>query len=685
MSDSIGTRHKMSIKDNHMKAKLSELGMYEEGMRREEMEQLLMALDSSKNDTLSQSTAGDVSPPSLEADSCLKRQTSVEYDDQTPTRNQRPCESKSQDDNTIVDSDEDIFDHKIDNNDKNNTINRATSTPSYANMLLQKNVNNRTMKMFAKIDNSNNELRRMDPLDHEDIPYKPLLPLRTNNPPTKQTRITLINKRPIIPLEEYEKIKKHLDDVITQWNKWELETSDEAEFRWGAPIQVGDDSAVNEKPRTRAATATTTTRERRDDDDNNVENYYENTGVALRIVDDHNDNLTQRSYVTPRRQTAKTDPYNFGDDDDDDDNTFQSQAKRPKNNNMNANNLASLRNRPPMRRKGIGPGTSQQKKYDSNEDDDGDEEWYGEGKKNEINKSFEIPEGEYIRKIPPPSRAKYVRSRKTNAKSNPLQITKQNNKGNKKVDVEEMDISESPKKPTKGPLKDDQITDLINDDDDDDDDEQNNTPDDVIDDNDEDETKLAKARSLIPAHNKLNLSLTILKNKQKSLKDQELRAQEEERINKEKEEAAKREKLNARMTKNNNLEREKEEERRLRKEKEDKYRQSFPKIGGVSDRNELKSDGDTIRPAPTSSWDPKAVAFPLATNRSTPNQKAKNVKKVNCPICNKLFPEADVAAHASTCNEFSDGNQQEPDVELVGTSSASSSKHGRRSFRKSVR
>lgn len=41
------------------------MGLYEEGMGREEMEQLLKALVSSKNDTLSQSTVGDVSPPSV--------------------------------------------------------------------------------------------------------------------------------------------------------------------------------------------------------------------------------------------------------------------------------------------------------------------------------------------------------------------------------------------------------------------------------------------------------------------------------------------------------------------------------------------------------------------------------------------------------------------------------------------
>lgn len=173
----------------------------------------------------------------LETES-LKRQTSVEYDDKTPSIKQRTRESKSQDLDTITDSDEEIFERKIDNNDKNNTINRQTSTPSYANMLQQKNVNNRTIKMLSKVDNLHNELRRMDPLDHEDIPYTPLLPLRIKNPPTEQTRITLINKKPIIPLDEFEKLKKHLDNVIKQWNKWELETSDEAEFRWGAPIQV---------------------------------------------------------------------------------------------------------------------------------------------------------------------------------------------------------------------------------------------------------------------------------------------------------------------------------------------------------------------------------------------------------------------------------------------------------------
>lgn len=176
---------------------------------------------------------------------------SLEFEDQTPSNNQRTRQSPSPiqqvkknhfSSQVDGDSSDEIFDpnakYKRDNNEDNSQKNHQLSTKSYSNILQQKNIGTRAGRMLSKVDNTQIDMWRMQPFEDELTEYVPLKSVKLPNPPVEPTKIKIVDKQPVAPHEKIAEIKKHLEDVINVWQKWQLETTEEPAFRWGTPIQV---------------------------------------------------------------------------------------------------------------------------------------------------------------------------------------------------------------------------------------------------------------------------------------------------------------------------------------------------------------------------------------------------------------------------------------------------------------
>lgn len=353
------------------------------------------------------------------------------------------------------------------------------------------------------------------------------------------------------------------------------------------------------------------------------------SGVALKADDFYGNN----SPSTRQQRSQALKKYDF--ESDNDDAELQPKAsKRLKN---------SIRNQPPIKRKGVGPlaGTSRQKKRDFindddlevevDDDDDDDEGWINSKPQNDTPKRVsvgsefnidQIPNTEYSRRriTPPnPSKPKSTRGRKPSSaggksNQNQLSILKVNNRVRETMNKDvEMDISESPERQSGRKLTDEQIrNELMG---------GNISDDDDL--NKKDETndqELAEVRSSLLGENRLDLSITRLKKNQEMKKTVEEDAKVAEELNRQMEAEEKQKRVTAKILKADADSRAQEEAERLKNEKEERYRKIVPKPrASLHERNELRGDGDTIRPVDGFAWDPRADAQPLSVSYSTNN------------------------------------------------------------------